>query len=111
MTTNLTDNTIVVNETFIIICSAEANPPAAYRFRKGNEYMHDVDNDAVITTSVSERVKLVNYSCIPFNFYGNGARGAIAVTVHCKFLIGCIVAMRYLFTVNCNSIQLYVISK
>ena len=87
VTTNLTDNTILVNETFSITCSAQANPPAKYRFYKGNEYINGTDNNAVITTSVSERVKMVNYSCIPFNFYGNGTQKATAVTVHCKYLI------------------------
>ena len=87
MTTNLTDNTVLVNETFSITCSAQANPPAKYRFYKGNEYINGADNNAVITTSVSERVKMVNYSCIPFNFYGNGTTKATAVTVHCKYLI------------------------
>ena len=87
VTTNLTDNTILVNETFSITCSAQANPPAKYQFYKGNEYINGADNNAVITTSVSERVKMVNYSCIPFNFYGNGTTKATAVIVHCKYLI------------------------
>ncbi|XP_066024492.1 myoblast growth factor receptor egl-15 isoform X2 [Pocillopora verrucosa] len=82
VTTNLTDNSVPVNETFNITCSAQANPPAKYRFYKGNEYINSADNNAVIATSVSERVKMVNYSCIPFNFYGNGTKKAIAVTVH-----------------------------
>ena len=87
VTINLTDNTILVNKTFSITCSAQANPPAKYRFYKGNEYINGADNNAVITTSVSERVKMVNYSCIPFNFYGNGTKKATAVTVHCKYFI------------------------
>ena len=87
VTTNLTNNTIRVGETFSITCSAQANPPAKYRFYKGNEYINGTDNDAVIITSVAERVKMVNYSCIPFNFYGNGIEKATAMTVHCKYLI------------------------
>ena len=87
VTTNLTNNVVVVNETFSITCSAQANPPAKYRFYKGNEYISGANNDAVIITSVGERVRTVNYSCIPFNFYGNGTKGALAVTVHCKYLI------------------------
>ena len=85
--TNLTDNTALVNKTFSVTCSAQANPPAKYRFYKGNEYINAADNNAVIATSVSERVKMVNYSCIPFNLYGNGTKKATAVTVHCKYLI------------------------
>ena len=87
MATNLTDNDVLVNETFSITCSAQANPPAKYRFYKGNNYIYAADNNAVIATSVSERVKMVNYNCIPFNFYGNGTQKATAVTVHCKYLI------------------------
>ena len=87
MTTNLTNNVVVVNETFSITCSAQANPPAKYRFYKDNEYISGADNDAVIITSVNERARMVNYSCIPFNIYGNGRQGALAVTVHCKYLI------------------------
>ena len=87
MTTNLTNNVVVVNETFSITCSAQANPPAKYRFYKDNEYISGADNDAMIITSVNERARMVNYSCIPFNIFGNGRQGALAVTVHCKYLI------------------------
>ena len=88
VTTNLSYNVVVVvNETFSITCSAQANPPAKYRFYKGNEYINDADNDAVIITSVGEGARMVNYSCIPFNFYGHGRQEALAVTVHCKYLI------------------------
>ena len=86
VTTNLTNNVVVVNETFSITCSAQANPPAKYRFFKGNEYVNGANNDAVIITSVGERARMVNYSCIPFNFYGNGRQGDLVVTVHCKYL-------------------------
>ena len=86
MATNLPDNTVVVNTTFSVTCSAQANPAAKYRFYKGKEYLNDTNNDAVITTSVSERVKLVNYSCIPFNFYGDGTTGVVTVIVHCKYI-------------------------
>ena len=87
VTTNLTNNVVVVNETFSITCSAQASPPAKYRFYKGNEYINGADNDTMIITSVSERARMVKYSCIPFNIYGNGRHGAVAVTVHCKYLI------------------------
>ena len=87
VTTNLTNNTVLVNETFSITCSAQANPPAKYQLYKGNQYINGADNDAVIIASITERVKMVNYSCIPVNFYGNGTRRELAVTVHCKYLI------------------------
>ena len=76
-----------MNETFSITCSAQANPPAKYRFYKGNQYINGAENDAVIVTSIGKRTRMVNYSCIPSNFYGNGTKGALAVTVHCKYLI------------------------
>ena len=87
VTTNLTDNVVVVKKSFSITCSAQANPPAKYRLYKGNEYINGANNDAVITTLVGERARMVNYSCIPFNIYGNGTKGALVVTVHCKYLI------------------------
>ena len=87
VTTNLTNNTVLVNETFSITCSAQANPPAKYQFYKGNEYINGAHNDAVIIASVTERVKMVNYSCIPVNFHGNGPQRILAVTVLCKYLI------------------------
>ena len=79
VTTNLTNNVVDVNKTFSITCNAQANPHAKYRLYKGNEYINGTDNDAVIVTSVIERVKMVNYSCIPFNFYGNGTKGYSAL--------------------------------
>ncbi|XP_066024489.1 fibroblast growth factor receptor 2-like isoform X2 [Pocillopora verrucosa] len=51
-------------------------------FVQSNEYINGADNDAVIITSVSERARMVIFSCIPLNFYGNGTKGALAVTVH-----------------------------
>ena len=86
VTTNLSNNVAVVNETFSITCRAQANPPAKYRFYKGNEHVNGTDNDAVFITLVGERARMVNYSCIPFNFYGNGRQGVTTVTVYCKYL-------------------------
>ena len=85
--TNLTNNVVFVKKTFSITCSTQANPPAKYRLYKGNEYINGADNDAVMITLAGERAKMVNYSCNPFNFYGNRTKGALAVTVHCKYLI------------------------
>ncbi|XP_066024475.1 fibroblast growth factor receptor 3-like isoform X3 [Pocillopora verrucosa] len=82
VTTNLTNNTVLVNETFSITCSAQANPPAKYQFYKGDEYINGAYNDAVIIASITETVKMVNYSCIPVNFHGNGTQRTLAVTVH-----------------------------
>ena len=87
VTTNLTNNVAVVNEMFSITCSAQANPSAKYRLYKGNEYVNGADNDAAIITSVVERTRMANYSCIPFNIYGDGTQGALVVTLHSKYLI------------------------
>ena len=90
VTTDLSDNTVIVNTTFNINCSAQANPAAKYRFYAG---MKSFENDttgsdvAVITTSVSERLKQVNYSCTPFNYYGDGPTEVIAVKVQCKYVV------------------------
>ncbi|XP_022798002.1 hemicentin-1-like isoform X2 [Stylophora pistillata] len=82
VTTNLTDNTVVVNTTFNVTCSATARPSAKYRFYKGIEFVNDTDSDGVITTFVNERVKKVDYRCVPYNFYGDGKIRVVTVTVH-----------------------------
>lgn len=97
MTTSLANNVVDVNETFSITCSAHANPLAKYPFYKGNEFINDADNDAAIITSVNERAGMVIYNSIPFNIYGNGTRGALAVTVHCNYSIVCSFSMTRAF--------------
>ena len=74
VTTNLTNNVVVVNDTFSITCNAQANPPTKYQFYKGIEYINGANNDAVIITLVSERGRTVNFSCIMLTFYGNGQK-------------------------------------
>ena len=79
-----------MNESFNITCSSEANPPARYLFYKDQD---NVVNDttgsdvSVITTSVSERIKQVNYSCTPFNDFGDGLTDGLTLTVLCKYAI------------------------
>ncbi len=88
VTTGLSHSTIIANTTFNITCSAQANPAAKYRFYKDQEtFKNDTTGSdvAVITTSVSERVKQVNYSCTPFNDFGDGPTEAITLTVLCKY--------------------------
>lgn len=84
------DNTVTLNTTLNITCSAQANPAANYRFYKGQENFinYTTGSDvAVITTQVSERVKQVIYSCIPFNYYGDGPADVITVIVQCKYYV------------------------
>ena len=71
-----------MNTSFTITCSAQANPPAKYRFYKEEESLFNTTNgrDAgTYTTSARERVSQVNYSCTPFNEYGDGPNVAITV--------------------------------
>ena len=70
---------------FSITCSAQANPPAKYRFYKEEESLFNTTNGSdagTYTTSVGERVSQVNYSCTPFNEYGDGPKEMITITVN-----------------------------
>jgi len=85
LTTNLSDNTVVMGESFTLNCSAQANPPAKYRFYKEQQSLFNTtagSNFAVYPTSVSERKTPVIFTCIPFNDYGDGPTQTITVTVH-----------------------------
>lgn len=88
---SLTENNIaLVNTTFNINCSTEANPPAEFRFYRDGINLRNTttgNNVAVFTTSVSERRSPVTYSCIAVNEYGDGPTATITVTVYCKFTI------------------------
>lgn len=91
LTSSLTANNIaVVNTSFNITCSTEANPPAEFRFYRDGISLFNTttgSNVVVHTTSISEkRVSPVSYSCIPFNWYGDGPTATTTVTVHCKFV-------------------------
>ena len=90
LTSSLTANNAgLVNTTFNITCSTEANPPAEFRFYRDGMSLFNTttgNNVAAFTTSVSERRSPVVYSCVPVNEYGDGPTAAITVTVHCKFL-------------------------
>lgn len=89
LTTSLSDRSVVVNETFNIRCSSDANPPAKYRFYKNQDNFVNITNGSdvsVITTSVSERRKQVNYSCTPFNDFGDGRTDWLSLEVLCKYI-------------------------
>ena len=87
--TNLT-NAASLNETFYLMCRADANPAAEYRLYKEDESIANItagsQNIGLYATSVSERVNQVVYKCIPFNSFGDGPTETITVTVHreCK---------------------------
>ena len=89
VTPSLTNQTVVINTTFNITCSAQANPPAKYRFFREQQSLFTTSagsNLAVYTTSVNDKIKQVTYSCTPFNDYGDGPTETVTVTVHCKYI-------------------------
>ena len=92
----LTNKTVVINTSFNLTCSAQANPPARYRFYREQQSLFSTavgSSVSVYTTSVTERIKQVTYSCTPFNEYGDGPTQTITVTVLCKypfFMLRCI---------------------
>ena len=89
LSTNLTELTVTVGTSFNLNCSAQANPPAKYRFYKEQERLFNSTAGgglAVHTTSVSERIPQVTYTCTPFNDFGDGPTETITVMVHCKYI-------------------------
>ena len=90
LTSSLSNDMVVVNTNFTLTCSAQANPPAKYRFYKSQELLTNVTStDSSFythTTSVTDRVKQVNFSCTPFNYYGDGLTKVITVSVKCKYM-------------------------
>ena len=83
------NNIVLMSESFNISCSAQANPPAYYQFYKDqdNFYNGTTGSDvSVITTSVSKRIKQVNYSCTPFNYFGDGRTDELTLTVLCEYI-------------------------
>ncbi|XP_068686490.1 hemicentin-1-like [Montipora foliosa] len=79
--TNLTNNTVNLNETFTLICNADANPAASYRLYREQESLEEQSNGTYLTF-VSTRTKQVAYKCIPFNSFGDGPSKLINVTVY-----------------------------
>ena len=99
--TSFPGNSVVVNTPFNITCSAQANPPAKYQFYKDQvNFVNDTTGSdvSVITTSVSERRKQVNYSCIPFNDFGYGLTDGLTLTVLCKYVISVALPFFMFFT-------------
>ena len=80
--TNSGNNFVTVNETFSITCTTEANPPAKYVIYRDETAI--VGNNSVVTSSVTERVKRVTFTCKPSNFYGVGQMAHVSLNVLCK---------------------------
>ena len=86
---SLGKSSVLVNTSFNITCSAQANPPAYYRFYKDQDnFYNDTKRSdiSLITTSVSKRINEVNYSCTPFNEFGDGPRAGLTLTVLCEYI-------------------------
>ena len=87
LVTNLTNSTAIVDMSFTLTCSALANPPARYQLNREQEFLNVSSTGSssyTFTTSVTERVNQVTYSCLPFNDYGHGSTTTRTVTVICK---------------------------
>ncbi|XP_068685507.1 hemicentin-2-like [Montipora foliosa] len=79
--TNLTNNTVSLNENFTLICKADANPAATFRLYREQEILQEHSNGTYLTF-VSTRTKQVPHTCIPFNDFGDGHSKTINVTVY-----------------------------
>lgn len=89
-TTNLKGAAVTLGKYFNLTCSAVANPLAKFRFYRGQEILFNRttgDVVAVYTISLNERVNQVDFSCIPYNDFGEGPARFITVTVFCKYMI------------------------
>lgn len=66
-----------------------ANPLAKFRFYRGQEILFNTtagDVVAVYTISLNERVNQADFSCIPYNDFGEGPARVITVRVFCKYM-------------------------
>ena len=80
--TNTSNNSVIMNETFSITCTTEANPPAKYAIYRDETTI--VGNNSVVTSSVAGRVKRVIFTCKPSNYYGVGQMAHVSLEVFCK---------------------------
>ena len=94
--TNTSNNSVIINETFSITCTADANPPAKHVIYRDETRI--VGNNSVVTSSVTERVKRVTFTCKPSNFYGIGQIADVSLDVLCKW--NCFDYVWYAFTHN-----------
>ena len=94
--TNTSNNSVTVNETFSITCIADANPPAKYVIYRDETRI--VGTNSVVTSSVTERVKRVTFTCKPSNFYGIWQMADVSLDVLCK--LNCCDSVWYAFTHN-----------
>ena len=78
-------NIVYLNTSFDLSCSAQASPPARYRFYRGQESLGNISVGNTFETSVVQRTSQVSYVCVPFNYFGDGQTVVILVEVYCKY--------------------------
>ena len=78
-------NIVHLNMPFNLSCSAQASPPASYRFYRGQESLGNISVGNTFTTSVVQRTSQVSYACLPFNYFGDGQTVVIVLEVYCKY--------------------------
>ena len=78
-------NIVYLNTPFNLSCSAQASPPASYQFYRGQESLGNISVGNTFTTSVVQRTSQVSYTCLPFNYFGDGQTVVIVVEVYCKY--------------------------
>ena len=78
-------NIVYLNTSFNLRCSAQASPPARYRFYRGQDSLGNISVGNTFETSVVQRTSQVSYVCLPFNYFGDGQTVVIAVEVYCKY--------------------------
>ena len=87
LSTNLTNNTVAINKGIKLTCSAQAKPPAEYRFFDSLLNNTVAGSSAAYATSIiSTKENEVIYSCTPFNYYDNGPTKTVTVTVLRKYI-------------------------
>ena len=70
-----------------VTISWRVSPWQRYQLNREQELLSVSSNGSssyTFTTSVTERVNQVSYSCIPFNVYGHGSTTSRILTVICK---------------------------
>ena len=81
---------VYLNTSFNLSCSAQASPPASYRFYRGQESLGNMSVGNTFETSVVQITCQVTYACTPFNHFGDGPTKEILVEVYCKYSCFCL---------------------
>ncbi|XP_068734398.1 limbic system-associated membrane protein-like [Montipora capricornis] len=84
LSTNLTNDTVNLDDIFNLVCSADGNPASKYRLYQDDNLVNITDgqSNGSYLMSVSNRVRQVTYKCIPFNSFGDGPANTIKVELY-----------------------------